>query len=130
MKRFLRLIVLLLVLWVWAFPAQALPCRHYRGHEVCILSIKRSAKNYWEYRASVRLDGVTKPIRIYDCRSRRIVLGDPFLEELEQDDTPEVVCSYFKKPRDAFGMASGKPRSLRPFPPDLQQNDPTTLKTP
>lgn len=127
MQRFLRFIVLLMMVWSWAFPAHALICRHYQNQEMCIVTIKRSAKNYWEYRASVRVEGVTKPIRAYDCRTRKIIFDNPILEEFEQDGTAEVVCSFFKRPWDAFGVASGKARSLAP---NFEENDPTRLKTP
>lgn len=112
---------------VFASPAQALTCRNQNHHEICIVNIKRSAKNYWEYRASVRVDGVTKPVQIYDCRTRKIVLDNPILEDFEQDETAPFVCGFFKEPRDAFGMASGKPTSFRNnFAPDLAPR----LKTP
>ncbi|MEH2027585.1 MAG: hypothetical protein V7K62_29185 [Nostoc sp.] len=56
-------------------PAFASVCRNYDDynglrlhHQICILSISRSAKNYWEYRATVSVDGVKRPTEVYNCR--------------------------------------------------------------
>ncbi|MGK7890960.1 MAG: hypothetical protein AB4042_16640 [Leptolyngbyaceae cyanobacterium] len=51
--------------------AQAAPiCRQVGDHQVCILDIKRSAKNYWEYRAVVKIDDEPQPKAVYNCRDR------------------------------------------------------------
>lgn len=51
--------------------AQATPlCRQLGEHQVCLLDIKRSAKNYWEYRAVVKIDGKRQPMAVYSCRDR------------------------------------------------------------
>lgn len=108
-------------------PVQAATCRTIDDREICILSIKRSAKNYWEYRAKVQVDGEVKPIQVYDCRKKITIQDNKVLELFEQDGTAEAVCSFFKPPRDAFGVASGKPGSFRGVKeplPDL------TLRTP
>ena len=125
--RTLTILFTLLLSFVFASPAYAITCRHRNHHEICIVNIKRSAKNYWEYRASIRVDGVTKPVQIYDCRTRKVVLDNPILEEFEQDDTAQFVCSFFKKPWDAFGVASGKPTTFRNISPS---DSSTRLKTP
>lgn len=109
MKRFVLWLFLLLTI---ALPAQAERCRTVNNQEVCIVSIKRSAKNYWEYRAIVRVDGEVKPLQVYDCRSKTTIQDNKVLEIFEQDGTAEAVCSFFKPPRDAFGVASG----TRPMP--------------
>lgn len=106
--------------------AQASICRHQNNHEICIVSIKRSAKNYWEYRASVRVDNVTKPVQIYDCRSQTTVAKNKVLEPFEQDGTAAVVCSFFKPPRDAFGVYRGKATGSR----DVNDLLPPSLRTP
>ncbi|BAU12585.1 hypothetical protein LEP3755_31150 [Leptolyngbya sp. NIES-3755] len=110
MKKLLVLIFLWLTI---ALPVQAAPCRTLNNQEICILTIKRSAKNYWEYRAQVQVDGEVRPLQVYDCRKKITVQDNKVLELFEQDGTAEVVCSFFKPPRDAFGVASGKPRSFR-----------------
>ena len=39
-------------------PSIAAPlCHTIQNQTVCILTIKRSAKNYWEYSAAVSIDG-------------------------------------------------------------------------
>ena len=55
--KYLAFLIVLILTFVAMFPAEAYTCRNYNGHQVCILSIKRSAKNHWEYRASVSADG-------------------------------------------------------------------------
>lgn len=114
MKRF----ILGLLLWLTiALPVQAGGCRTVNDQEVCIVSIKRSAKNYWEYRAIVRVDGEVKPLQVYDCRSQTTIQSNKVLELFEQDGTAEAVCSFFKPPRDAFGVASGNPGQFIPTLP-------------
>lgn len=120
--RLLILIILFinLILTV-TLPVQAAPCRNLDHHEICIVTIKRSAKNYWEYRAQVRVDGEVKPMQVYDCRKKIAIQPNKVLELFEQDGTAEAVCSFFKPPRDAFGVASGKPGSFRGVSDPLPQ---------
>lgn len=109
----MKLLILILLLISVTLPVQAATCRLSNNHEICILTIKRSAKNYWEYRAKVQVDGEVKPMQVYDCRKKMTIQSNKVLELFEQDGTAEVVCSFFKPPRDAFGVASGKPGSFR-----------------
>ncbi|MEP0919328.1 hypothetical protein NC981_21085 [Leptolyngbya sp. DQ-M1] len=109
----MRLLILIILFINVTLLVQAAPCRTLDNHEICIVTIKRSAKNYWEYRARVRVDGEVKPMHVYDCRKRIAIQPNKVLELFEQDGTAEIVCSFFKPPRDAFGVASGKPGSFR-----------------
>jgi hypothetical protein len=102
MKRLFAWFFLLLTI---ALPVYAERCRRVNNQEICVVSIRRSAKNYWEYRAIVKVDGEVKPLQIYDCRSKTTVQENKVLEIFEQDGTAEAVCSFFKPPRDAFGVA-------------------------
>lgn len=70
MGRSIGWIVLLALLWVvaMALPALAVQCQSIAGQEVCLLSLRRSAKHYWEYRAQLSINGVKQPVREYDCR--------------------------------------------------------------
>ncbi|MGB3309238.1 MAG: hypothetical protein WBG32_15735 [Nodosilinea sp.] len=43
-------------------------CRDLAGQQVCIETIKRSAKYLWEYRVAVSVDGDRHHLRRYDCR--------------------------------------------------------------
>ncbi|WP_232317126.1 hypothetical protein [Anabaena sp. CA = ATCC 33047] len=81
----------------WTSPAWAMMCRNYEGHEICILSIKRSAKKYWEYQASVSVDGVKTPVEIYNCRGRFKLQKDGKVIQFTQNSPGEVICSFFKK---------------------------------
>lgn len=79
-----------------AFPAAASVCRNYNGHQICILSIKRSAKNYWEYRAAVSVDGVKGDTEVYDCRDRTKIQKDRVVP-FQPSDPGGLVCSFFKR---------------------------------
>ncbi|MGB3492571.1 MAG: hypothetical protein WBA57_07575 [Elainellaceae cyanobacterium] len=76
-----------------AQPSQALTCKTLNGQEICILSVKRSAKNHWEYRASVSVDGVTLPLEKYDCRDRRRTLADGTTQTFQHDGAGTFICS-------------------------------------
>lgn len=61
------LLLFLSVLLAVILPAQASFCRN-SDRLICLLSIKPSAKNHWEYRAAVSIDQVTRPVELYNCR--------------------------------------------------------------
>lgn len=95
----IRVIVLLLVVWFGvAVPqAAASTCRDYNHHRVCIVEIKRSAKNYWEYRASVSVDGSVRPIEVYNCRQRVKVQKNGGLVPFDRDEAGALICRFFKR---------------------------------
>lgn len=80
-----------------ALPAAASTCRKSADRTICILSIQRSAKYYWEYRASVRIDGVTRPIEVYNCRDRLRVKKDGIAVPFQANGAGELICSFFQK---------------------------------
>ncbi|MEH2285706.1 MAG: hypothetical protein V7K90_31065 [Nostoc sp.] len=85
-------------------PAFASVCRNsddYNGlhHQICILSISRSAKNYWEYRATVSVDGVKRPTEVYNCRERVKVQEAGTVLPFEQKGPAEMICSFFNSSR-------------------------------
>jgi hypothetical protein len=92
-------ILSLLLSFPVAPAAQAFTCRNYNSHKICILSIKRSAKNYWEYRASVIIDGVKTPVDLYNCRQRvRVSYNDakhPITMAFGENDAGELICNFF-----------------------------------
>ncbi|GET36776.1 hypothetical protein [Microseira wollei] len=91
-------LLLLVTLWfVLALPAQASFCRTSNHRVICIKSIKRSAKNYWEYRAVVSIDGVARPIEVYNCRDRLKLRPDGTIVEFESDGAGELICNLLKK---------------------------------
>lgn len=68
----------------------ALKCQTIDHHRVCLESIKRSAKYFWQYRAVVSVDGQFRPEQRYDCRSRP-VLADPTQDALDAK-LRQLVC--------------------------------------
>lgn len=91
--------LLSLTLWLTAaFPVGAADrCRRLGDRSICILSIQRSAKHYWEYRAAVRIDGVERPIEVYNCRDRVRVQQDGAIVPFAPDSAGKLVCSLFKR---------------------------------
>lgn len=43
-------------------------CQEVRGQQLCLETIKRSAKYPWEYRVVISVDGKRRPLSRYDCR--------------------------------------------------------------
>ncbi len=107
-------IVIALFLWpVSSPPAIAAPiCRTIPDHEICILSIKRSAKNFWEYNAAVSIDGKRGPKETYNCRSRYKTLRNGNIEYFDKNSSAKspgteigsLVCKIYKPTRK--GMPS------------------------
>lgn len=89
---------LLLISFFWlALPAEASVCRNYEGREICIVDIKRSAKNYWEYRVILSVDGEKKPLEVYNCRDRTTVKKDRTMLAFGENNPGEIVCRFFNK---------------------------------
>lgn len=95
-KHVIFVLLLILCLSV-ALPAQASVCRNYDSHRICIISIKRSAKNYWEYRAAISFDGIKTPIEVYNCRSQVKIQQDKTVLPFKHNDAGEMICSFFQK---------------------------------
>lgn len=92
----LTFIIFFAVYFSFLLPSQALTCRNYNGHDVCIMTIKRSAKKHWEYRASVSVDGVKRPVEIYNCRSRFKLTQDKKVLPFEKDEAGKLICSFLE----------------------------------
>src|ERR687885_2472480 len=97
MVKFMALLLFLTLSFAVALPAEASFCRNSNNHSICILSIKRSAKNYWEYRAAVSIDGVKRPIEVYNCRDRIRVRNDGTVMPFESNGPGEVICNFFQR---------------------------------
>jgi len=82
-----------------ALPAAADTCRSYHDNRICIIRIQRSAKNYWEYRASVRVNGVVRPMEVYNCRDRVRVGKDRTVVPFESNGAGELICSILNRGR-------------------------------
>lgn len=61
------LLVIIFSLNMWVLPVYGATCKVYDGQEICLVSLKRSAKYYWEYRAILRVDGKELPVKKFDC---------------------------------------------------------------
>jgi hypothetical protein len=96
MAKFVALLLFIAILLTLARPVEAAVCRTIDDRSICIITIKRSAKNYWEYRASVKVDDVEKPIEIYNCRDRTKVQADGTVVPFEPDGAGALICSFFK----------------------------------
>lgn len=87
-----QILTALLLVLVWAtciaLPANAAQCQTIAGQEVCILNLRRSAKNYWEYWAQLSINGTKQPERIYDCRV--------FARERSRNIPPELSAETVK----------------------------------
>jgi hypothetical protein len=90
-------LLLLISFFCVALPAQASVCRNYQGREICIVDIKRSAKNYWEYRVIMSVDKVKQPLEVYNCRSHSTVKQDGTVLAFSQSNPGEIVCGFFNK---------------------------------
>jgi hypothetical protein len=102
-----RLWVTALLIWTlaagcWAggeAGAIAAPrCRSINGHQICILSIQRSAKYFWQYRTVISIDGETQPDTVYDCRQRQRLAPDGRITAFAPGGTGSWICRFFKQP--------------------------------
>jgi hypothetical protein len=94
--KYLVLILLLILSNAVALPAVAAVCRNYNGQRICIVSINRSAKNYWEYRANVSVDGVKRPQEVYNCHQKVRAQQDGTVVPFKPNDPGELICSFFR----------------------------------
>ncbi len=100
MTRFLIALIIPLYLALASLPASALAgevllCRSVEGHQVCVLSIKRSAKNFWEYRVQLRVDGQPQPQERYDCR--RTLRPGPNPQQPSTQALHQLVCGLMER---------------------------------
>jgi hypothetical protein len=101
------IVLLALPFAVWAInvataPAQANLCHVFNKHEVCAVSIRRSAARYWEYRTVVSIDGVRQPLELYNCRDRtRTLASDGTLIPFLKGKTGDWICQLTKPSRSS-----------------------------
>jgi hypothetical protein len=97
-RYFIKLFWLIFLCWsIDSRPVQAAFCRQIEGHQICILKIDRSAKNYWQYQALVSVDGIEKPAASYDCRDRLITDLDGNLSSFRSRIDGRIVCSLYRR---------------------------------
>jgi len=86
-----------LLLFINLLPVQASPCRTLNGQAACILDIQRSAKHYWEYRVKVKVDSVTYPIALYNCRDRFSQTSDGQKLPFAPEGVGDWICHFLEK---------------------------------
>lgn len=98
------LLLLLIVFWLGFIPvANANMCGDRNGQQVCILKLKRSAKNYWEYRAKVSIDGQKQKYKeIYNCRDRTLTRRGKYPIPFKPNSPGELVCQIFQKQANTY----------------------------
>ncbi|MDJ0598282.1 MAG: hypothetical protein QNJ37_05525 [Crocosphaera sp.] len=98
MLKILIILGLIIINWSIIIPsAQAEFCRQIEGHQTCIVKIKRSAKNYWEYRVAVKIDQETQPIEIYDCRQRHRITQNGDIIPFKSDGVGKLICGVLNR---------------------------------
>ncbi len=98
MLKFVILLIILVLNWAIITPsAKAEFCRQMNGHQICIVKIKRSAKNYWEYRAAVKIDQETGPIEIYDCRQGHRITQNGDIIPFKADGVGKLICRVLNR---------------------------------
>lgn len=87
-----------LALLGWLPPVWAKDfCRQAGDREICIVRIERSAKNYREYRAQVKIDGKKRPLEIYDCQRQQRRRKNGTRQPFEPNGAGAVVCSVLDR---------------------------------
>jgi hypothetical protein len=84
-----------------ALPAIAAQCQTVASQEVCILNLRRSAKNYWEYWAQLSINGIKQPERVYDCRvfareRSRNIPSELSAETVKAESIGSLVCRLYR----------------------------------
>ncbi len=97
MKFFLALLIFASLFGFGTIPGEAATCKNLDGHQICIIQIKRSAKNYWEYRAIVSIDNRKRPMEVYNCRDKYTIEYDKAIIPFKENSPGELICSLFDK---------------------------------
>ena len=97
MKHAFLLFIIASLFFLIVSPVEAAVCRTLDGHQICIVQIKRSAKNYWEYRAIVSIDGRQRPREVYNCRDKYTIEYDKAVIPFKKDSPGALICSLFDK---------------------------------
>lgn len=96
-KSLLAVLIGGMVLFSLPGPAEAAICRNIQGRRICEASLNRSAKNYWEYRAIVTIDGARQPRETYNCRDKIRIQADGTVIPFQEGDPSPVVCRLYNK---------------------------------
>ncbi len=103
LRRQILTVFLLVLVWTagTTLPAVAAQCPTVASQEVCILNLRRSAKNYWEYWALLSINGVKQPERVYDCRvfakgRSRNIPSELTAETVKSESIGSLVCRLYR----------------------------------
>jgi hypothetical protein len=91
------LTILLIIVFLVALPAQASFCKSIDTQKVCILSIERSAKNYWEYQVQLSVDRTVQPRTVYNCREKLWLQTNGQWIKFKDSSVNAVACSLFPR---------------------------------
>ena len=58
---------------------------------------EKSVKNYWEYRAAVKIDQETRPIEIYNCRQGHRITQEGEIIPFKSDGVGKLICRVLNK---------------------------------
>ena len=98
MLKIIMIFGLIVINWtIMTSSANAEFCRQINGQQICITKIKRSAKNYWEYRAAVKIDQETRPIEIYNCRQGHRITQEGEIIPFKSDGVGKLICRVLNK---------------------------------
>ncbi|EAM48638.1 hypothetical protein WH8501_17000 [Crocosphaera watsonii WH 8501] len=98
MLKIIMIFGLIVTNWtIMTSSAKAEFCRQINGQQICITKIKRSAKNYWEYRAAVKIDQETRPIEIYNCRQGHRITQEGEIIPFKSDGVGKLICRVLNK---------------------------------
>jgi hypothetical protein len=98
LQSLVKLLSLIVLCWlIQMVPATAEFCRQMGNHRICVIDIKRSAKNYWQYQAVVTTDGIKQPQGSYDCRDRLITEQDGNMASFRSRPDGAVVCTTYHR---------------------------------
>lgn len=90
------LIAVLLFILAITPLAHAENCFQVEGHTLCIVSLQRSAKRYWEYWVRVSIDH-ERPIKVaINCRGTNPAPTDGASLLLQSDDLIDEVCQLYR----------------------------------
>ncbi|NJK40464.1 MAG: hypothetical protein HC934_02195 [Acaryochloridaceae cyanobacterium SU_2_1] len=76
--------------------AEAFSCLALQGHQICVTTLNRSAKNYWEYRVTLEIDGVQQAQEVYNCRDHLRIQADGKIRDFSDQDPHLLVCRLYK----------------------------------
>jgi len=77
--------------------AQPSSCYRIEGQRVCLVDIQRSAKNYWEYRTVISVDGKKQPAVTYNCRDRTQTTADRRVVPFNSASVGQLICRFFRR---------------------------------